>query len=415
MLQQIQNRNLPRGWDILAVIALTLIITVLVAFGTRSTIDDAPEFDHSKIGVHLLLDDGRNTWDPSLWSAHLDFAAQAVGERGFVVQVVTQDNMDVDHWQQFMDLAGEHNLTPILRLATTFDTEAGVWTAPNSNHEMLASEWADFLNGLDWHGDQKYIIVLNEPNNGHEWGGTPDPVAYANLLATFADTFHADVEGALVLNGALDLYAPDTGSTPLDEDDGISFISAPRFMDEMVAAVPDIFERIDVWNSHSYPVGFSEPPRTQSLHFDAVNDAEEIEFEDLPELTYNRGINGYEWELWKLEEYGLDPMPLVMITETGWRHSAGRSDSADAGDDYPTPQLAATFLENALSGHPSGNYDPLLADDRILGVIVFALNGIPSEWSHTNLLIMTDDGEVLGTYPTFDVLTAYHDSAEDEE
>ncbi|MEQ8677286.1 MAG: hypothetical protein RLP44_27745 [Aggregatilineales bacterium] len=405
-MQSLRNRTqtLPPFFDAAVIIGLTVILTLVVVFATRSTVEDAPEFDYSKVGVHLLLDDGRNNWDPELWESHLSYAARIVGSRGFVVQIIREDDLDVARWQNFMDLADAHGLTPIIRLATTWDEENGYWSAPDDDFEASAAQWADFLSALDWHSDQKYIAVLNEPNNGHEWGGTPDATAYAQLFAAYADAFHAQIDGAIVMNAALDLYAPDTNGEPLDEEAGISFVSAPRFMEEMIAAVPDIFVKVDVWNSHSYPVGFNEPPRIQSLHFDAVNGAEAIEFEDIPELTYNRGINGYEWELWMLDHLGVTSLPRVIITETGWRHSAASPSALDAGDDYPNPYQAARYFEQLLTGHPSGNYDPILADNRVIGVIFFALDGVPSEWGHSNLLIMGADGTVIGTLPTFDLL-----------
>lgn len=406
-MQRLRERDLPPFWDAGLIILLTGILTLLLILATRSSVGDAPEFDYSKVGVHLLLDDGRNHWDPALWDAHLAYAEQIVGERGFVVQIIRADDMDVARWQNFMDLADAHGLTPIIRLATTWDEDNGYWTVPEGDVLASASQWVDFLNALDWHSDQKYIVVLNEPNNGVEWGGVPDATAYAQLFATYADAFHDEIDGAVVMNAALDLYAPDTNGEAFNENNAFQYVSAPRFMDAMIAAVPDVFQKVDVWSSHSYPINFNAPPGRQALHFDALNGAEGVDIEAVPELTYNRGINGYEWELWMLENYGVTPLPQVIITETGWRTSAGSTTSLDAGEDYPTPQLAAELMANALTGHPSGNYDPILADQRVIGVIFFALDGVPSEWGHSNLLVMSADGNVLGTYPTFDLLARY--------
>ena len=84
----------------------------------------------NKLGVHLLLDDGRNVWPADVWPTHLEYARQAVGEWGYVTQLVRLDDLDLARWQVFMDLCAEYHLTPILRLATTYDQEADWWTVP---------------------------------------------------------------------------------------------------------------------------------------------------------------------------------------------------------------------------------------------------------------------------------------------
>src|SRR5688500_15344719 len=48
----------------------------------------------NKMGVHLLMDDGRNHWPTSIWPEHLRYAREAVGEWGYVTQVIETDNLD---------------------------------------------------------------------------------------------------------------------------------------------------------------------------------------------------------------------------------------------------------------------------------------------------------------------------------
>ena len=102
----------------------------------------------NKKGVHLLLDDGRFAWPEAVWPEHLHYARQAVGEWGYVTELVRLDDLDPTKWQRFMDICAELHLTPILRLATTYDQTAGWWTAPppNGNGRYTIS----YLVHFDW-------------------------------------------------------------------------------------------------------------------------------------------------------------------------------------------------------------------------------------------------------------------------
>lgn len=397
-----------------AVQLLLIAVAILMIVVSRDAAPSAP-LDYGKVGVHLLLDDGRQAWDVSLWDAHMAYAAQMVPPGGFVVQVIRVDDLDADKWQYFLDLCAQYEMVPVLRLATTFDYEKGYWQAPEpetaGRYTSLATHYANFLSALDWYTYTPYVILLNEPNNGVEWAGRPDPAAYARFFLDTARILKARLPNIRILNAALDLYAPDTGSQPFDN--GWYYINASRFMDEMVAAEPDVFTLVDMWNTHAYPVnGFRAPPWERRYHFDTLNDAPPVS-EHPPSRVHNRGVNGYEWELWKLERYGIKDLP-VMITETSWRHLEGSADSLDAGVDYPPAKDAAAYLDLAMRGN-HGRYPhlrsvgwiPWLQDERVIGVVVFALNGTPAEWAHTNLLRMDEDGTVLGTYPAFDVLAGY--------
>ena len=88
----------------------------------------------NKLGIHLLLDDGRNQWPTELWPEHLDYARQAVGEWGFVVQLIRQDDFDAVKWQQFMDWCAERQMTPIIRLATKWSRSAAPRSRPARTH-----------------------------------------------------------------------------------------------------------------------------------------------------------------------------------------------------------------------------------------------------------------------------------------
>jgi len=176
------------------------------------------------MGVHMLLTDGAHDWPLDIWPQHLRQARQAVGEWGYVVALVRLDDLDIERWQLFMDQCTALQLTPILRLATTHRPSGG-WEAPprddNGTYGTTASHYTNFIQALAWPPARQtgghYVIVGNEPNCGDEWGGRPDPAAYARFLIDVADTLHASDPQALVLNGGFDLYAPHTGGLPINQ------------------------------------------------------------------------------------------------------------------------------------------------------------------------------------------------------
>lgn len=375
----------------------------------------------NKMGVHLLLDDGRNVWPVDLWPIHLQYARQGVGEWGYVTQLVRLDDLDSRRWQIFMDLCTQLHLTPILRLATTFDREAGWWNAPppdegagaskEHTYRSVAARYAAFVAALRWPTNEHYVIVGNEPNHGNEWGGRPDPKAYARFLIDLSQAMHEVDSEVHVLNAGFDPYTPHTGSVPWI--DGMYNMDEETFLDQMYAAYPEVFDHIDIWASHPYPLGpFLEGPWHQTYRIDLINDAVNSKHVDPPAGIYNRGVNGYQWELFKLSTYGVPALP-VMITETGWRH-AESSDSAATDNGRPLPQAATTaqYLDLALHGNngrypdlPEEGWMPWLKDPNVIAITPFAFNGLPAEWGHTNWLALDTEGNVLDTYAVFKLLS----------
>lgn len=367
-----------------------------------------PGYDTSRLGVHLLLDDGRAAWDDAVWPAHLQAAAGVVGQKGWVVQIVRQDDHDVARWRRFLAACARLGLTPALRLATTYDHSQGWWNPPqpdaDGRYTRLAADAARFLAAV-YAGSplQPYVIIHNEPNNGHEWGGSPDAAAYARYFADMRAAIRDALPGAVIMNAALDLYAPNTGTQALD---GLQHRDADTFLTAMIAAEPDLFVGQAVWNSHAYPQGFAALPDDQTFRFDAWGDGQ-ISAATPPVGVVNRGINGYTWELWRLEQLGA-PRMTVFISETGWRHSAGQ-----AGTPYPAPAEQARLWEIALIGNdgrypdlPQGGWTPLLRDPRVIAVAAFALNGSPAEWATTNWLLLDASGGIVGQYPVYETQQA---------
>ncbi len=183
---------------------------------TPETLKPPPTPILDKPGIHLLLDDGRQAWPSELWEDHLGHAREAVGAWGYVTELIRRYDLDVARWQRFMDLCATLQLTPILRLATTYDLDAGWWRAPepdaDGTYRTVAGRYADFVADLRWPTELHYVIVGTEPNHGDEWSGRPDPAAYARFLIDVADVLKAADPQVAVLNADFDTYTPHTGS-----------------------------------------------------------------------------------------------------------------------------------------------------------------------------------------------------------
>lgn len=367
-----------------------------------------------KLGIHMLIDDGRNAWPTTLWPEHLTYARRLVGDWGYVTELIRFDDLNTERWQYFMDLCAGRHLTPIIRLATTYNTAYGWWESPepdlDGSYLTIANLYADFLSSLHWPSSDHYVIVGNEPNHGNEWGGRPDPAAYAGFLIAVADAVHSADPQARILNAGLDPYTPHTGSVPFI--DGLFYMDEETFLDEMHRTHPDVFTRLDLWASHAYPTGpLTEGPWQQTYQVDMINDASNPYAVSPPAGVVNRGINGYVWELFKLSTYGVDALP-VMITETGWRHAETTDPTAtDNGRSLPDAATVAQYFDLALHGNdgrypdaPETGWTPWLEDPRVVAVTPFALNGYPPEWGHTNWLALNNDGTVTGVYASFELL-----------
>jgi hypothetical protein len=376
----------PHQWRVLLVlIAGVALLSVLVRItGLDRSVKPGP----NKLGVHVLLDDGRNYWPQTVWPEHIRYARMAVGDWGYVTQLVRSDDLDPAKWQVFMDLCAEHHLIPIVRLATTFDRRHQYWLAPSHDadgrYHGIAHEYAQFIAALDWPADQHFVVVGNEPNHGNEWSGVPDPAAYARFLIDVSDALHAADPGARVLNAGFDPYAPDTGGQPMP--DGFVYLSEELFIEAMAAAEPSVFQRIDAWASHAYA----------DSHFAAE-----------PASGVKQGINVYHWELSKLETHGVRGLK-VMITETGWRHSESVDPTAaDHLPDLPDAEQIAAYFDLAFfGGDTTTAWIPWLDDPLVIAVTPFAFDGSPREWGHTNWLILEADGSITGTYPVFDLFAS---------
>lgn len=408
--QNTRRRGIRIIWIALIIFIMGVVLLTLLETRAQTDAVSTPDATPSAMmGVHLLLDDGRQQWPIDLWHTHMAYAAQALPAGGFVVQLIRDDDFDIAKWQAFMDWCADYDLTPVIRMATTYDRDNAYWRVPQADSDggytAWANRFAEFLGALQWPTDTQYVIVLNEVNQGDEWGGKPDAAAYARLQMDVSAALRQHLPNPRILNAALSLYAPHTGSLPFPNSQH-HFVDANTFLDAIIAAQPDFFEAVDIWNSHVYPADFTAPPWQQTYGFDFMHDAVDTT-QPPPNGIYNRGINGYEWELWKLDRFGVQKP--VFISELGWRHAGDGTGNAILN--YPEPTLAAQYLDLALRGNvagyadvPATGWQPLLTDPRLIGVVVFAFNGAPHEWWHTNLLQVAPDGTISGSYALYDVL-----------
>ena len=337
------------------------------------------------------------------------YARWLVGRGGYVVELIRADDLDVVKWQQFLDDAARLELRPILRLATWQDRAAGHWVAPPTDkdgqgYREIAERWARFLGALRFDGTL-YVVVGNETNRGDEWGGNPNPAEYARYLLDVSDALRQLKSNNLkILNGALDQYAPDTGGEAVN---GFRAIDAASYLEGMQAADPRVWDAIDIWAAHAYPLGpFSAHPGRQQFQVDdALAGGPRTRQPPFPGLV-NRGVNSYRWELFQLAGLGMKRPLRVFVTETGWRHRESQTPSGDQHGAVIGGEQAAEYIRLAFDGDPlldprEQSWTPW-ADDRDVGaVVLFALGGEPSRWGHTNLLVLGENGAVLGLKPQF--------------
>lgn len=193
----------------------------------------------NKAGIHILdheeLDDAI-----SLLKADDEI------ERSYVTITFPLSDLNrKDDWQKFMKKAKDNKIIPLVRLVTEFDGK--YWAIPKKKNII---DQITFLSSLEWPTDEKHIIVFNEPNHITEFGGKVDPADYAKNLKFTADWAHTESKNYKVLPAGLDQAAPN----------GITTMEAFTFLNYMLRENPDIFEKIDYWNSHSYPnPGFIAP------------------------------------------------------------------------------------------------------------------------------------------------------------
>lgn len=274
--------------------------------------------EHSVYGIHLLHLSELDAATTLLHPVENDTWA-------YVTIPLTLDDLNKEsEWQDFFRKAKERKIIPIVRLMTKF--ENGAWTVPDKKDIV---DMFTFLGRLEWPHEKKYVIVFNEVNHAKEWGGRIDPESYTDILSFAADWAHTEASTYQVLPAAMDLEAPN-GSTTRE---------AFNYLQAMHSYNPEIFHKVDYWNSHSYPnPGFSTSP----------------------ERTGKNSMRGYIHELaFVKEKTGRDMQ--TFITETGWTENGATR-----------RHLAAYYQYTA---------DHIWSDERVIAATPFILQGDPGPFS----------------------------------
>lgn len=243
----------------------------------------------------------------------------------YVTVPLTLDDLNKpDEWQKNFELAEDKKIIPIVRLTTRY--ENGSWKVPTKKD--ITSYFA-FLNNLSFPNEERYVIVFNEVNHAPEWGGKINPQEYADVLEFTSNWAKSEGHNYRVLPAAMDLAAPNSVTT----------MEAFNYLGQMTAHNPDIWHKIDYWNSHSYPnPGFSSSPLRVGKN----------------------SLRGYTNELSFIKEKSGRDME-VFITETGWE---------------------SRFVPNyLLNQYYQVAYDQIWQDSRIKAITFFILKGDPGPFS----------------------------------
>jgi hypothetical protein len=257
-----------------------------------ATVDPA-SVPNNKFGIHI--ENENNLQDAA------NLVNSSGGDWGYVTIVITEAERDHNRWQQVFDQMRRLHLIPIVRLATKANGDT--WDAPQ---EAEINNWTAFLNGLNWVTENRYVVINNEPNHATEWGGRVDPAGYAKYLKEMSVALKSASPDFFILPAGLDPASANTSTTMTEN----------KFLIQMMAAEPDVFNSIDGWTSHAYP---------------------------------NAGIDIYNHELSVIGK----TLP-VFITETGWPLSK--------------------YTESEISTNLVSAYTNTWNDPKVIAVTPFILN-----------------------------------------
>lgn len=290
--------------------------------------------ENNKFGIHILK------------TEELEEAAKLVnsqgGDWGYVTIVLQDNDLDYNKWQNFMDKCRKLHLIPIIRLAT--HPQNNYWLKPDFND---LEKYAHFLALLNWPVKEQLVILFNEPNHALEWGGEINPSEYAKMADKLIDLFMQKNSNFKIMLAGLDQAADSRNGTMKEED----------FLKQMQIAVPNIFEKVSAWCSHSYP----------NPHFLG-----------LPQAVGKATIRGYQWEIDFLKNLGLKKDLPVYITETGWPYGRGYFNEEKAGD----------FIKQA--------FEIWQEDELVKAATPFILNYPQAPFSHFSWL--KENGEPTSLY-----------------
>lgn len=244
------------------------------------------------------------------------------GDWGYVLIPYNLQDRDEEKWQRLFFLLHKKHLIPVIQL----------WNINTDEVERETKRAAKFLNQFVWPVKERYISAYNEPNDANFWYNRVDPDEYAKILNTTIDVFKKENSDFFVMNGALNITAPNASG----------YMDAFDYMKRMEEKVPGIFNKLDGWASHSYP---------------------QPNFSGDPLDTGRDSVRGYEEELKYLKENLKVSKELpVFITETGWAHAEGDSYNSSY---LPVSEVAKNFKTA---------YEQVwLPDNRVRAVMPFTI------------------------------------------
>lgn len=303
---------------------------------------------NNKYGIHII-----SPTSDEIKSAR-DLVNSTGGAWGYITVVIESNDRNLNKWQTFFNELRKNHLIPIVRIATK--PSGDFWQRPG---ESDAKHWADFLDKLNWPIKNRYVIIYNEPNHAKEWGNLVDPGSYAGILNSTIDALKNKSSDFFVLNSGFDQSAPDETPNYFDEE---------KFLIEMQKSVPDIFEKLDGWVSHSYPnPGFKGSPTDSG----------------------RKTISGFSWELETLKKLGVKKDLAVFITETGWKHAEG----IEVDSTLPDSSKVAENFKKA--------FETIWDDPKIIAVTPFLLNYPQPPFDH-----FTFSADGSNFYPQYRVVSS---------
>lgn len=202
-----------------------LLLFLALSAGTVLAYDPV-SVPNNRIGVHIL--------EPSEISDAAKLVNSSGGDWGYVTIPMRSNDRDRDKWLKFFQDARRLHLIPIIRLATY--PVAEVWAEPTATDLV---DFANFLSDMPWPTTNRYVILFNEPNHAAEWGGTVNPYAYADILATAKNIFKDRSADFFLLSAALDMSAPNSPTS----------MDAQRFY----RFIPNWAAAVDGVSIHVYP------------------------------------------------------------------------------------------------------------------------------------------------------------------
>lgn len=289
---------------------------------------DYPEGRSNYFGIHLLIHPGDDVAEQIGWAHHL------VGDRGFVKQLtdpITLDDVEpADHVFSFLAACYERSLVPVLRVTMPF-CEDGYWTKPPTDdgedpespgdYSLIADAVARYFAALPISPDLPlYVEVLNEVNLRFEWNNElPNPIHYGYFLIAVSDALKG-IEDA-------DIRIVNAGLSPGSPGGSVSVYNYIRVLGDRV---PEVFDTIDYWGTHSYPGNVSPDYNYHNGELDPA--------------TRSWGIDAYVLELRQISTY-TDRTFEVIITETGY----DVGNRVNPGFATVTEELRARYTEEAFA------------------------------------------------------------------